>query len=113
MQTPVLVPVAEKKTAEVEQGLLTEIANEANVSDWRDLRWFAVGGNKPRSIVVVRRGKSKQTVTTISKTNNPTAWASWEPVLVELQTERAKTNKHRVSHDKLKTGSIGAGRGKE
>ena len=104
---PVLTPVAlQTKPAEIERELLTEIANEANVSDWHDLRWFAVGGDHPRSIVVVRRGKDKQTVTTISRTNNPAAWESWKPVLAELQAERAITNKRRVSHKKLQTGKL-------
>ena len=86
--------------------MLTEIANEAHVSDWQDLRWFAVGGDNPRSIVVLRRGANKKSVKTISAKLDPVAWESWKPVLADLQTERGKTNKRRVSHKKLQTGKL-------
>lgn len=102
-----LVPIAEQtKPAEIEKSLLTEIANEAHVSDWKDLRWFVVG-KTPRSIVVVRRGtKPVQTVCTISKTNNPEAWQTWQPVLVDWRAEKERTNGKRVNHDKLQTGKL-------
>ena len=90
----------------IERGLLTEIANEAHVKDWHDLRWFAVGGDKPRSIVVKTRGANSRTVKTISANNNPDAWESWKPVLNEWLAERARTNKRRVSHKNLKTGKL-------
>jgi len=86
--------------------LLTEIANEAHVKDWHDLRWFAVGGDKPRSIVILRRGANKKSVKTISAKLDPVAWESWKPVLADLQAERGKTNKRRVSHKKLQTGKM-------
>jgi hypothetical protein len=85
--------------------LLTEIANEAHVS-WKDLRWFAVGGDKPRSIVIVRRGANKKSVKTISEKRDPVAWESWKPVLADLKAEKQKTNKRRVSHKKLQTGRL-------
>jgi len=108
-----LTPVAEQtKPAEVEKKLLTEIANEANTEatynhlEWKDLRWFVVG-KVPRSIVVVRRGsKPVITVCTISKTNNPDAWDSWQPVLAEWLAERERTNGKRVNHEKLPAGRM-------
>jgi len=104
---PELTPIAEQtKPAEVERKLLTEIANEANTANWKDLRWFVVG-KVPRSIVVVKRGgKPVQTVATISKTNNPEAWDSWQPVLTEWLAERERTNGKRVSHEKFTTGNM-------
>ena len=84
--------------------MLTDIANEAHVGDWKDLRWFAVGGDNPRSIVVMRKG-SKKSVKTISR-RDPDAWESWKPVLADLQAERRKTNKRRVFHKKLQTGKL-------
>lgn len=104
--TPIAEQTEQTKPKEIEKSLLTEIANDAHVSNWRDLRWYAVG-NPPRSIVVVKRGsKPVQTVCTISKTHNPEAWQTWQPVLAEWQAEKSKTNGKRVSHDKLKTGKI-------
>jgi len=95
LQTPALT---EKK-------LLTEIANEANVTDWRGLRWYHVGGNSPRSIVVLTRGKHPRTVKTISQTNNPQAWQSWQPVLADLLARRANGSK-RVNHAELESGRM-------
>lgn len=89
-----------------ERELLTEIANEAHVQDWHELRWFAIGGDKPRAIIVLTRGKKKRRVKTISANIDPVAWESWQPVLAEWKFERAKTNKKRVSHKKLKTGRL-------
>jgi hypothetical protein len=86
--------------------LLTEIANEAHVKDWHDLRWFAVGGDNPRAIVILRRGANKKSVKTISAKLDPAAWESWKPVLADLKAEKQKTNKRRVSHKKLKTGRM-------
>lgn len=111
MGLPELPPIAEKANKvqtpqQQERVLLTEVANEAHVDSWKDLRWFAVGGENPRSIVIVKRGKKAQTVRTISKTNNPEAWASWQPVLAELQTEKKRTNGKRVNHEKLQTGRM-------
>ena len=106
MALPELTPVA-VKPAEVEKYLLSQIANEANTDSWKDLRWFVVG-KVPRSIVVVKRGgKPVQTVATISRTNNPDAWSSWQPVLAEWLAERERTNGKRISHDKLEKGRIG------
>lgn len=99
MQTPIALPIPKVR----ETQLLTEIASEAHIGDWKDLRWFAVG-SPPRSIVIVKRGKYPLTVCTISKTNNPDAWESWKPVLAEWLVERA--NSKRVNHSKLKTGKI-------
>lgn len=90
----------------IEKNLLAEIANEAHVTAFGDLRWFAVGGDSPRSIVVKTRGANSYTVKTISANNNPEAWESWKPVLDEWLAERARTNKGRVSHKKLKTGKL-------
>lgn len=70
------------------------------------MRWFAIGGDKPRSIVVVTRGKKAQTVKTISKTNNPELWLSWQPVLVELKARKEQTNKKRINHDILPIGEM-------
>ena len=104
---PIAEEVPEITVKQQEQTLLAEIANEAHVDSWQDLRWFAVGGDKPRSIVIVKRGsKPVQTVKTISSTNNPVAWESWKPVLTELLAERGRTNKRRVSHDVLPTGKM-------
>ena len=103
-----LTPIAEQTSLlATEKSLLTGIANEAHVSDWQKLRWFPVGGDTPRSIVVQTRGANKRTVCTISRTNNPEAWETWKPVLTEWLAERARTNKKRVNHDKLQTGKIG------
>lgn len=106
-----LTPIAEKPK-EVERQLLTEIANRENEAatynylEWKDLRWFVVG-KVPRSIVVVRRGaKPVITVCTISKTNNPIAWESWQPVLAEWLAERERTNGKRVSHEKIPVGHL-------
>lgn len=102
------LPIAEvsKTPKEQERELLTEIANEASVSDWHDLRWFHVGGNKPRAIIVCKRGKSPDRVKTISANKTPEAWKSWQPVLEELLTEKKKNGKKRMSHKKLQTGKI-------
>lgn len=102
-----LTPVAEITVKQQEEALLTEIANTAGVTGWQDLRWFAIGGENPRSVVIVKRGsKPTQTVCTISRTNNPDAWASWQPVLAQLRSERGRTNKKRVSHSTLPTGKM-------
>ncbi len=112
MGLPELTPIAEKANEvqtpqQKEQTLLTEVANEAHVNSWQDLRWFAVGGKSPRSIVIVKRGgKPVQTVRTISKTHNPEAWESWQPVLSEWLAERERTNGKRVSHEKISVGSL-------
>jgi len=90
----------------IERNLLAGIANEAHVGTWQDLRWFAVGGDNPRAIIVMRRGANKQRVKTISANLDPDAWESWKPVLADLQAERGKTNKRRVSHKKLQTGKL-------
>ena len=82
--------------------LLTDIASDAHVSDWKDLRWFVVG-KPPRSIVVVKRGKKPLTVCTISANNNPESWETWKPVLEEWLAERANG---RVDHRKLQTGRL-------
>lgn len=101
-----LTPIAEQTAEQQEQTLLTEIANKAQgVSNWQDLRWFAVGGNNPRAIVIVKRGKDKTQVANISP-SNPEAWQSWQPVLAQWLAERAQTNNRRVNHDKLPTGKI-------
>lgn len=102
-----LTPIAEQTTPlAIEKTLLTGIANEAHVSDWQKLRWFPVGGDAPRSIVVVTRGKDSEQVCTISRTNNPEAWQTWQPVLAEWLAERARTNRKRVDHNKLQTGKL-------
>ena len=102
-----IVPIAQPTVKQQEQTLLAEIATTANVDSWKDLRWFAVGGDNPRSIVIVKRGsKPVQTVCTISRTNNAQAWESWKEVLAQLQTERGRTNKKRVDHSTLPTGKI-------
>lgn len=90
----------------IERGLLTEIANEAHVKDWHDLRWFAVGGDNPRAIIVLKRGANKKRVKTISANIDPEAWASWQPVLADLKAQRQRTNKRRISHKDLKTGKM-------
>lgn len=90
---------------EVAEELLTEIANEANITDWKGLRWYHVGGNTPRSIVVLTRGKNPRTVKTISQTNNPQAWQSWQPVLADLLARRANGSK-RVNHAELESGRM-------
>lgn len=90
----------------IERGLLAEIANEAHIKDWHDLRWFAVGGDKPRAIIVMKRGANKKRVKTISANLDPEAWESWQPVLADLKAQRQKTNKRRVSHKDLKTGKM-------
>jgi len=94
------------KVQTIEKNLLAEIANEAHITNTGDLRWFAVGGDNPRSIVVVRRGANKKSVKTISEKLDPEAWASWQPVLADWKAERSKTNKKRVSHAKLQTGKM-------
>jgi hypothetical protein len=99
--------VPELTVKQQEQTLLIEVANDAHIGSWKDLRWFAVGGDKPRSIVIVKRGsKPVQTVLTISKTHNPEAWESWQPVLMELRAEKTRTNGKRVSHEKLSIGRL-------
>lgn len=90
----------------IEKTLLAEIANEAHVTEFGELRWFAVGGDNPRSIVVKTRGANSRTVKTISANNNPEAWESWQPVLGEWLAERVRTNKRRVNHKNLKTGKL-------
>ncbi len=87
-----------------ERKLLTEIANEVQ-TDWKKLRWSHVGGNNPRSIVVTTRGKKRHTVKTISRTNNPQAWQSWQPVLADLLARRANGSK-RVNHAELESGRM-------
>jgi len=67
------------------------------------LRWFCVG-NPVRAIVIVTRGKQTKQVKTISKTNTPEAWESWQPVLAEWRNER-KTNK-RTNHEKFGKGEM-------
>lgn len=104
MVAPVAIEVSKAKS--IEKTLLTELANEAHVSDWQNLRWFAVGGDKPRAIIVMTRGANKHRVATISANKTPDAWESWKPVLDEWLAERARTNKGRVSHKKLKTGKL-------
>jgi hypothetical protein len=94
------------KVKTIERNLLAGIANEAHVGDWHDLRWFAIGGDNPRAIIVLKRGANGKRVKTISANLDPTAWESWKPVLADLQAERGKTNKRRVSHKKLQTGKI-------
>lgn len=105
-----LAPIAEEtgvsKAKTIEKGLLTSIANEARVKDWHDLRWFAVGGDKPRAIIVMKRGANKQRVKTISANIDPDAWESWKPVLADLKAQRQKTNKRRISHKNLQTGKM-------
>ena len=105
----VVAPVAFEvvsKAETIKEGLLTKIANEAHVKDWHDLRWFAVGGDKPRAIIVMRRGANKERIKTISANIDPEAWDSWQPVLAELKAERNKANKRRISHKKLQTGKM-------
>ena len=101
MELTPTAPANEPK--QIEKALLTEIAQEAHVSNWNDLRWFVVG-NPPRSIVVVRRGKHPKQVLSISKTNNADVWETWQPVLKEWLAMR--TNGKRVDHGKLQTGEI-------
>lgn len=104
-----MLPIAEmtpvSKPKDIEKTLLTEIAKEAHVSDWTGLRWFHIGGDKPRAIIVLTRGKNPVRVKTISANKTPELWESWKPVLAEWKAERAKTNK-RVNHGKLKTGGL-------
>ncbi len=100
-QTDALAVLAEQETA-----LLTAIAEEAHVSR-DDLRWYPVGGDKPRSIVIKKRGaNSGAVVKTISRTNNPEAWASWEPVLAQWLAIRANNGRKRVKHENLPVGKI-------
>lgn len=94
------------KPADIKRELLTDIAKEAHVGSWEDLRWYHVGGNKPRSIVVLKRGANKELVKTISANNNPDGWESWQPVLAELLAEKRKHGKKRMSHKKLQTGKL-------
>jgi hypothetical protein len=68
------------------------------------LKWFAVGGDTPRAIVVLRKG-TRKSIKTISK-RDPVAWESWQPVLAELKAKKQRTNKKRVSHKELKTGKL-------
>ena len=103
MDLPAL-QTAPQTAEELAVELLTEIANEAK-TDWKGLRWYHVGGNTPRSIVVLTRGKNPRTVKTISQTNNPQAWQSWQPVLADLLARRANGSK-RVNHAELESGRM-------
>lgn len=89
----------------VENKLLAEVAREANIANTDDLRWFHVGGESPRSIVIKTRGANSRTVKTISANNDLQAWRSWEPVLAELLAIRKQGSK-RVNHKKLPVGKI-------
>ena len=104
MALPELTPIAEKPK-EVERQLLTQIATEANTESWKDLRWYVIGGNTPRAIIVCKRGKKPERVQTISKGTNPEAWTRWQPVLAEWLSERDKTGK-RVNHEKLQNSPL-------
>lgn len=105
MTAPVAFEVV-SKVKTIEKGLLTDIANEAHVSDWKDLRWYHIGGVKPRAIIVCKRGKNPDRVKTISANIDPAAWESWKPVLTDLLAQKAKTNKSRMSHKNLQTGKM-------
>lgn len=100
-----VTPAAMQTVADQETALLTEIANEAHVSNWKDLRWYHVGGNNPRAIIVLKRGANKERVKTISANIDQQAWESWQPVLSDLLARRANGNR-RVSHAELQTGKM-------
>lgn len=101
--------------AQTETRLLTQIAGEYNTHvsaaqtpangslTWADLRWWIIG-SPPRAVAIVTRGKIATQVKTVSKTNTPDLWESWQPVIREWLAERA--NGKRQNHDKLTAGKI-------
>ncbi len=103
MDLPAL-QTAPQTAEEIAVELLTEIANEAN-TDWKGLRWYHVGGNNPRAVIVLKRGANKERVKTISANIDMQAWQSWQPVLADLLARRANGSK-RVNHAELESGRM-------
>jgi hypothetical protein len=71
-----------------------------------DVRWEPLADRFPTAIKLVRRGKSKQYIATISKDGQFAAlYASWEPVIRRWELEREANGKRRTNHNKIGNGN--------
>jgi len=93
--------------------LAKELASELGISNQADavesivskVRWYP---NKAGAVLIVRRGKDRKLLATISP--NKGKWThlypTWERVLTQLAKEKAAAGVSRLSHDGLATGAI-------
>jgi hypothetical protein len=71
-----------------------------------DVRWEPLADRFPTAIKLVRRGKGKQYIATISKDGLfADLYASWEPIIRRWELERAANGKRRTNHDKIGNGN--------
>ena len=93
------------KSEQLAKPLIESIANETHEQTSK-IRWFHVGGDNPRAVIVMLRGANRKRLKTISANIDKAEWESWQPVLGELLAERKATGKRRISHKKLQTGKL-------
>ncbi len=74
-----------------------------NVKD--DVRWEQLPHLNPPGIKLIRRGKEKEYIATISKTGAFAGlYASWEPILFELERQKSTNGGRRTRHDDVGSG---------
>jgi hypothetical protein len=70
-----------------------------------DIRWERLADRNPPGIKLIRRGKEKEYVATISKTGTYAGlYASWEPILAELERKKVTNGGRRIKHDEIGNG---------
>ena len=102
---------------EAERAALAEFANELakdlGVSNEKNaaesivskIRWYP---NKAGAVVIVKRGKDRKVLATISPKSGKWShlYPSWEPVLAELERQKVANSVSRLPHDGLETGNV-------
>jgi hypothetical protein len=71
-----------------------------------DVRWEPLADRFPTAIKLVRRGKSKQYIATISKDGQfADLYTSWEPIIRRWELEREANGHRRTNHNKIGNGN--------
>lgn len=72
------------------------------ITNVRDDRWERLPHLNPPGVKIIRRGKGKEYVATISKTGQFAGlYESWEPILAELERQKVTNGGKRVKHNAL------------
>ena len=83
------------------------ISNRENAAESivSKIRWYP---NKAGAVVIVKRGKDRKVLATISPTSGKWThlYPSWKPVLAELARKKLAESVSRRTHDDIKAGNV-------
>lgn len=82
-----------------------EITNVANT-----IRWEPRMDRNPPAIILIRRGKERKTIATISQDGAyASLYQSWKPIIESWRLERATNGNKRTKHEKFGVGASPSG----